>query len=165
MLIDTNHIVKNLRIVSLSFSDRPVRTLHIEKRRIPIRMEANSDTNHTSTEELQEDIPPTRFEVELEFIQSLANIPYVTYLLTQQQLWQDPRFKAYLKYLEYWCEPPYAQCIVYPNALFVLKLLNGFMENSKVNEDGVLEGLDELPRVIQSQGGQWMNEMVERWSM
>lgn len=65
---------------------------------------------------------PSRFEVELEFVQSLANIPYVTFLLTQHQIWQDPRFKAYLKYLEYWCEPPYTQFIVYPNCLFVLKL-------------------------------------------
>lgn len=107
---------------------------------------------------------PTRFEVELEFVQSLANIPYVTYLLTQQQqLWKDPKFKNYLKYLEYWCEPPYALCIVYPNCLFVLKLINGFMENSTVNEDGLLDGLEDLPKVLQMQGPQWMNEMVDRW--
>ncbi|AET38581.1 mediator complex subunit SOH1 Ecym_3069 [Eremothecium cymbalariae DBVPG len=110
----------------------------------------------------QEELP-SRFEVELEFVQSLANIPYVTYLLTQHQLWQDPKFKAYLKYLEYWCEPPYAQYIVYPNSLFVLKLLNGFFDKAVVNEDGVLEGAEELPKVLQIQGGQWMNEMVERW--
>lgn len=107
---------------------------------------------------------PTRFEVELEFVQSLANIPYVTYLFAQQQqIWKDPKFKNYLKYLEYWCEPPYAQCIVYPNCLFVLKLINGFMENATVNEDGLLDGIDDLPKVIQLQGAQWMNEMVERW--
>lgn len=107
---------------------------------------------------------PTRFEVELEFVQSLANIPYVTYLLSQQQqIWKDPKFKNYLKYLEYWCKPPYAQCIVYPNCLFVLKLINGFMENATANEDGLLDGLDDLPKVIQLQGGQWMNEMVDRW--
>lgn len=118
--------------------------------------------NCNSTEE----VPlPTRFEVELEFVQSLANIPYVTYLLTQQQLlWKDPKFKNYLKYLEYWCEPPYAQCIVYPNALFILKLLNGFMEKATVNEDGLLDGLEDLPKVIQLHGNQWMNEMVERWA-
>lgn len=114
---------------------------------------------------------PTRFEVELEFVQSLANIQYVTYLLTQDtiknkqgtQIWKDPKFKNYLKYLEYWCEPPYSQCIVYPNALFVLKLINGFMEKAVVNEDGILDGIEDLPRVLQLQGGQWMNEMVERW--
>lgn len=115
------------------------------------------------TEEEQPALP-TRFEVELEFVQSLANIPYVTYLLTQQQqIWKDPKFKNYLKYLEYWCEPPYAMCIVYPNCLFVLKLINGFMENATVNEDGLLDGLEDLPKVLQMQGPQWMNEMVERW--
>ncbi|AGO10157.1 AaceriAAR164Cp [[Ashbya] aceris (nom. inval.)] len=106
---------------------------------------------------------PSRFEVELEFVQSLANIPYVTFLLTQHQIWQDPRFKAYLKYLEYWCEPPYTQFIVYPNCLFVLKLLNSFLEKAVENEDGILEGAEDLPKVIQMQGGEWMNQMVERW--
>lgn len=111
-----------------------------------------------------DDEPPTRFEVELEFVQALANIPYVTYLLTQQQqIWKDPKFKNYLKYLEYWCHPPYAQCIVYPNCLFVLKLLNGFLDKATVNEDGVLDGVDELPKILQIHGAQWMNEMVQRW--
>ncbi|SCW00567.1 LAFE_0C07052g1_1 [Lachancea fermentati] len=123
----------------------------------------NGTTKSDLEDPEQVDIPPTRFEVELEFVQSLANIPYVTFLLSQQQLWKDPKFRAYLKYLEYWCEAPYAQCIVYPNALFLLKLLNGLMENATINEDGVLEGLEELPKLFQSQGGQWMNEMVERW--
>ncbi|CCE65001.1 hypothetical protein TPHA_0J01800 [Tetrapisispora phaffii CBS 4417] len=129
---------------------------------------------------------PTRFEVELEFVQSLANIQYVTYLFTQKtissnflnknkqnadkkntkgniQVWKDPKFKNYLKYLEYWCYPPYSQCIVYPNALFVLKLINGFMEKATINEDGLLEGIEDLPRILQLQGGQLMNEMVEKW--
>lgn len=108
---------------------------------------------------------PTRFEVELEFVQSLANIPYVTYLLSQQQqIWKDPKFKNYLKYLEYWAQPPYVQNIVYPNCLHVLRLLNGFMETATINEDGLLEGLDDLPKIIQLQGAQLMNEMVERWA-
>jgi mediator of RNA polymerase II transcription subunit 31 len=38
------------------------------------------------------------------------------------------------------------------------------MESAIVNEDGLLEGLDELPKIIQLQGPQWMNEMVERWA-
>ncbi|KOG99395.1 suppressor of hpr1 [Saccharomyces pastorianus] len=127
--------------------------------------DANNDTSGAATPGLPDQNPlPTRFEVELEFVQSLANIQYVTYLLTQQQIWKSPNFKNYLKYLEYWCNPPYSQCIVYPNCLFILKLLNGFMESAIVNEDGLLEGLDELPKIIQLQGPQWMNEMVERWA-
>ncbi|CAR30303.1 mediator complex subunit SOH1 [Lachancea thermotolerans CBS 6340] len=120
--------------------------------------------NNGVEQPVPEDIPPTRFEVELEFVQCLANVPYVIFLLSQQHIWRDPKFRAYLKYLEYWCKPPYAQCIVYPNCLFMLKLLNGFMEAAEVNEDGLLEGLEDLPKVLQSQGAQWMNEMVERWS-
>lgn len=129
-------------------------------------MSDNKEDSTVDNSNSTEEVPlPTRFEVELEFVQSLANIPYVTYLLTQQQLlWKDPKLKNYLKYLEYWCEPPYAQCIVYPNALFILKLLNGFMEKATVNEDGLLDGLEDLPKVIQLQGNQWMNEMVERWA-
>lgn len=123
-------------------------------------------SEQTSTEpqpQLEDNELPTRFEIELEFIQSLANIPYVTYLLTQLQLWKDPKFKRYLKYLEYWYEPEYAQCIVYPNSLFMLKLLNTLFEGSTINDNNVLEGCEHIPRILQSQGTQWMNEMVERW--
>lgn len=129
----------------------------------PPRM-SSTNGNAPATPSSDQNPLPTRFEVELEFVQSLANIQYVTYLLTQQQIWKSPNFKNYLKYLEYWCNPPYSQCIVYPNCLFILKLLNGFMESAIVNEDGLLEGLDELPKIIQLQGPQWMNEMVERWA-
>lgn len=112
-----------------------------------------------------EDLLPTRFEIELEFVQSLANIPYVIYLFTQQQnLWRQPTFKNYLKYLEYWLKPPYINCIVYPNALFILKLLNGFYEkNARLNDDGLLDGIDELPKFLQLNGSLIMNEMVQRW--
>ncbi|SCV01020.1 LAMI_0G08812g1_1 [Lachancea mirantina] len=128
-------------------------------------MDSDTAINADSAElQQQVDEPPTRFEVELEFVQCLANIPYVVFLLSQPQIWKDPKFRAYLKYLEYWTRHPYAQCIVYPNCLFVLKLLNGYMENATISEDGMLEGIEELPKLLQSQGGVWMNEMVERWN-
>ncbi|GMM55293.1 mediator complex subunit [Maudiozyma humilis] len=112
---------------------------------------------------------PTRFEVELEFVQSLANIQYVTYLATQQNnIFRDVRFRNYLKYLEYWSRPPYAQCVVYPNALFVLKLINTFLEQHAVPShdapDTLLDNVDELPKFLQLHGPQLMNEMVYRWS-
>lgn len=111
---------------------------------------------------------PTRFEVELEFVQSLANIQYVTYLATQQNnIFRDVRFKNYLKYLEYWSRPPYAQCVVYPNALFVLKLINTFLEQHAVPSQDkpgeLLDNVDELPKFLQLHGPQLMNEMVYRW--
>lgn len=121
-----------------------------------------TENNIQSISEAPEELP-SRFEVELEFVQSLANIPYVTYLFAHHQLWQDYKFKAYLKYLEYWCNTPYVQYIVYPNALFVLKLLNGFLEKAKINADNVLEGAEDLPKILQAQGAQLMNYMVERW--
>lgn len=65
---------------------------------------------------------PTRWEVELEFVQSLANPMYV-HFLAQNQFLEDPRFLRYLEYLEYWRKPENAKSIVYPNCLHMLTLL------------------------------------------
>lgn len=69
---------------------------------------SSTNGNAPATPSSDQNPLPTRFEVELEFVQSLANIQYVTYLLTQQQIWKSPNFKNYLKYLEYWCNPLFA---------------------------------------------------------
>lgn len=118
---------------------------------------------------MEQDSPPTRFEVELEFVQSLANIQYVTYLVTQQNnTFKDVSFKNYLKYLEYWCNPPYSQCIVYPNSLFILKLINKFLEtNATISKDNpnLLENIDDLPKFLQLHGAELMNDMVDRWAV
>ncbi|EGW35654.1 uncharacterized protein SPAPADRAFT_58862 [Spathaspora passalidarum NRRL Y-27907] len=91
---------------------------------------------------------PTRWEIELEFVQSLSNIPYVNYLAQQQHL-QDPQFINYLKYLKYWQEPQYAKYIVYPNCLHILSLLqNEEFRKNIVNQ----EFMNTL-----------MNDMVKRW--
>lgn len=111
---------------------------------------------------------PTRFEVELEFVQSLANIPYLTYTLTQSsypggpQRWKDPAFIEYLKYLKYWMHPPYCQCIVYPNALAVLDWLLKLYENGDSSLDP--NALDSIPRVLHSRGHLLSQQMIERWS-
>lgn len=70
----------------------------------------------------EEGPPPTRWEVELEFVQGLANPKYV-HFLAQQKYLEDPDFLRYLEYLEYWSEPPNVKYIVYPNCLLMLKLL------------------------------------------
>lgn len=71
----------------------------------------------------EEPIPlPDRWEVELEFVQSLANPQYVNFLAQNKYL-EKQEFLNYLEYLEYWRKPEYAQYIVYPNCLYVLKLL------------------------------------------
>ncbi|GKT42683.1 mediator of RNA polymerase II transcription subunit 31 [Colletotrichum spaethianum] len=55
----------------------------------------------------------TRFEIELEFVQSLANPLYLNHLATQKLL-NRPEFVAYLAYLQYWSRPPYLKYLMYP---------------------------------------------------
>ncbi|GMM28250.1 mediator complex subunit [Martiniozyma asiatica (nom. inval.)] len=72
---------------------------------------------------VSDDAPlPTRWEIELEFVQSLANIPYLTYLVQNGYLKND-KFINYLKYLTYWQDSRYSKHIVYPDCLHILKLL------------------------------------------
>ncbi|CAN8066317.1 unnamed protein product [Agarophyton chilense] len=63
-----------------------------------------------------------RFEVELEFVQCLANPAYLNFLAQNEYL-DSEQFIAYLKYLEYWRKPQYARFIVFPQALYFLRLL------------------------------------------
>lgn len=91
---------------------------------------------------------PTRWEVELEFVQSLANIQYVNYLAQNDYL-SDPKFIEYLKYLNYWKETKFAKYVVYPNCLHILTLLqNEEFRKSIVNP----EFMNTL-----------MNDMVKKW--
>jgi mediator of RNA polymerase II transcription subunit 31 len=66
--------------------------------------------------------PPTRFEIELEFIQSLANPQYLNFLAQNKYL-ESEEFVNYLEYLEYWRQPKYSKYLIYPNCLHVLSLL------------------------------------------
>ncbi|CAL8470180.1 g9722 [Coccomyxa elongata] len=62
-----------------------------------------------------------RFELELEFINSLANPAYLQWLA--QTYGNDASFIDYLQYLEYWRRPQYAKYIIYPHAFHFLNLL------------------------------------------
>ncbi|KAL7754260.1 suppressor of hpr1 [Sorochytrium milnesiophthora] len=64
----------------------------------------------------------TRFEVELEFVQCLAN-PFYVHYLAQTGYFADQAFVRYLDYLQYWKQPDYARFIVFPHCLFVLDML------------------------------------------
>ncbi|KAL8772979.1 MAG: hypothetical protein Q9209_001999 [Squamulea sp. 1 TL-2023] len=65
----------------------------------------------------------TRFELELEFVQALAN-PYYLNHLASQKLLQDSTFVAYLKYLQYFTQPEYTKYLSYPGpTLKALELL------------------------------------------
>ncbi|KZF22182.1 SOH1-domain-containing protein [Xylona heveae TC161] len=65
----------------------------------------------------------TRFELELEFVQCLANPWYLNHLATQKLL-DNPSFIAYLSYLQYFSEPKYTKYLTYPGpTLRALQLL------------------------------------------
>ncbi|KAL8759654.1 MAG: hypothetical protein Q9199_000615 [Rusavskia elegans] len=65
----------------------------------------------------------TRFELELEFVQALAN-PYYLNHLASQKLLQDSTFVAYLNYLQYFAQPAYTRYLSYPGpTLKALELL------------------------------------------
>lgn len=91
---------------------------------------------------------PTRWEIELEFVQSLSNIQYVNYLAQNNYL-NNPEFLKYLEYLNYWKRKEYAKFLVYPNCLHVLTLLQKeeFRRNI-VNPEFI---------------NVMMNHMVQRW--
>ena len=64
-----------------------------------------------------------RFEVELEFVQCLANPQYLHHLAVQGPM-DDSRFVKWLGYLwRTWSRPEYAKFITFPHALRYLQLL------------------------------------------
>lgn len=63
-----------------------------------------------------------RFQIELEFVQCLANPNYLNFL-AQRGVFKEQTMINYLKYLLYWKEPEYAKYLKYPQCLFMLELL------------------------------------------
>lgn len=65
----------------------------------------------------------SRFELELEFVQCLANPAYLNYL-AQEKMLDRPEFVAYLGYLQYFKEPKYSKFLHHPGpTLRALELL------------------------------------------
>ncbi|KAJ6602200.1 SOH1-domain-containing protein [Mycena sp. CBHHK59/15] len=75
-----------------------------------------------------------RFELELEFVQSLAN-PYYLHSLAQQNILDQPAFINFLEYLLYFKEKDYARFIHYPHALHHLELLQQAQFRSDMRKD------------------------------
>ncbi|PFH52068.1 hypothetical protein AMATHDRAFT_57888 [Amanita thiersii Skay4041] len=75
-----------------------------------------------------------RFELELEFVQALAN-PFYLHSLAQQNILEQPAFINYLKYLLYFQEKDYARFIHYPHALHHLELLQHAQFRSQLKKD------------------------------
>lgn len=73
-------------------------------------------------EEEEESEDRKRFQIELEFVQSLANPDYLNFL-AQRGYFKNETFLNYLKYLMYWKEPEYVKYITYPQCLALLELL------------------------------------------
>ncbi|ODV89589.1 hypothetical protein CANCADRAFT_4207 [Tortispora caseinolytica NRRL Y-17796] len=100
---------------------------------------------------MTEELSPSRFEVELEFVQSLAHPFYVNFL-AQNQYFEKPEFLQYLQYLEYWRQQPYRDYLVYPNCLHVLTLLQ-----QKSFRDQIARG-DIAKMVMDDMYAQWLEK-------
>ncbi|KAJ3569614.1 hypothetical protein NP233_g4923 [Leucocoprinus birnbaumii] len=87
----------------------------------------------TATDE-QKAANRARFELELEFVQSLAN-PFYLQSLAQQNILEQPAFINFLEYLLYWKEKDYARFIHYPHALHHLELLQHARFRSEMKKD------------------------------
>ncbi|KAJ7647561.1 SOH1 family protein [Roridomyces roridus] len=75
-----------------------------------------------------------RFELELEFVQALAN-PYYLHSLAQQNILDQPAFINFLEYLLYFKEKDYARFIHYPHALHHLELLQHAQFRTEMRQD------------------------------
>ncbi|KAJ6497816.1 SOH1-domain-containing protein [Mycena sanguinolenta] len=75
-----------------------------------------------------------RFELELEFVQALAN-PYYLHSLAQQNILDQPAFINFLEYLLYFKEKDYARFIHYPHALHHLELLQRPQFRADIRQD------------------------------
>ena len=96
-----------------------------------------------------------RFEAELEFVQTLANPEYLHYL-AQNRYFDDPDFRDYLEYLQYWRELPYCLHLVFPHCLRMLELL--------VEDDGFVDALkrpDFKDHVFAQQFNHWKHRAAQ----
>lgn len=105
---------------SIIFNDREQDALLIEQEggRVPATKTIDDD----DLINLNEDEERKRFQIELEFVQSLANPDYLNYL-AQRGYFKNQTFINYLKYLMYWKQPEYVKYITYPQCLALLELL------------------------------------------
>lgn len=98
---------------------------------IPHRAMNHSETTTSSVTAFKDiQLPPNRFELELEFIQALASPNYLHFLATcgseyaDGTILQDPHFLDFLRYLrDTWTKPEYSRFITYPHCLYFLELL------------------------------------------
>ena len=104
----------------------------------------------------------TRFELELEFVQSLSNPFYLNHLASQH-LFQDPAFVAYLDYLQYFIQPEYLRFLNYPGpTLKALELLQQERFRTEILSPDLANALAN-EWVEESQGTQsWMENLIRK---
>ncbi|KAL6930426.1 related to Mediator of RNA polymerase II transcription subunit 31 [Hanseniaspora guilliermondii] len=92
---------------------------------------------------VQEMKPPSRFEVEIEFVNSLSNINYINYLIKNRNLLKDSSFLRYLIYLyvTYCCNVEFKKYIIYPNCLVFIKIL---VDNIITEEEIRITSIDKV---------------------
>lgn len=88
---------------------------------LPGTITMGNNSNITTVSE-SDDQAKLRFQVEMEFVQSLANPNYL-HFLAQRGFMKDPAFINYLSYLTYWKDPAYVSFLKYPVCLHFLELL------------------------------------------
>ncbi|KAG0651659.1 Mediator complex subunit 31 [Hyphodiscus hymeniophilus] len=85
----------------------------------------------------------TRFEIELEFVQSLASPSYLNHLAVHKYF-EQPGFVEYLRYLQYWTRPPYLKYLQYPGpTLKNLELLQQARFRTEILDINVVASLAE----------------------
>ena len=83
-------------------------------------METATDAKNDTPE--PEALPPNRFELELEFLQSLASPAYIHYLSTSED--DLVSLQPFLRYLrDTWTKPEYVRFVQYPDCLYFLDML------------------------------------------
>lgn len=93
----------------------------------------------------------TRFELELEFVQSLSNPLYLNHLAAQKLL-QAPAFIKYLNYLLYFTRPEYTKYLLYPGpTLKVLELLQEERFRREIMS----------PEIVSRLAQEWMQESLK----
>lgn len=95
---------------------------------------------HMASDKPSIDANQEQFEVELEFVQCLANPSYLNcrwlgdasreteltaspLVLAQNEYLDKREFIEYIEYLQYWRSPQYVRFIMFPHALYFLRLL------------------------------------------
>lgn len=92
----------------------------------PVEPNTALEEDQTATKDEEEELPSNRFELELEFLQSLASPAYIHFLATNalEDGGSLADLQPFLRYLrDTYTRPDYVRFIQYPQALFFLDLL------------------------------------------